>query len=330
MSTTHTLEFPETQEFSHPLFEAPKKTDDFIEFNEFDRSGIQILCTTNYERLILREDNRKIDFKTVQRLIQSFYKDGILFVPGVVNKYREVIDGQHRLAALKQIAETTGHRIPFYFIPMGEYSEKEMIIINKISNIWGKPQYLDHYVVRENKNYILFKQFKEDFPWTNASTSEALFTGKIDGVNTAGQTIPNLASVLDLTEYKEYTKTKKSGRHVNIIGRKESFEEGLLKPDDLNEAYNRAYELEKLGKYYTNFANTNFVKAYLNVRKVKGFSFEEMLKQFEKVYTNMRNEKFKIDDSVSHKISSYRDCFNDIYNFKRHEASCINLRSIKR
>jgi hypothetical protein len=302
-----------------------KKISEIAILNNFCKTELQVYESTDYEKFGLRADNRKLDFKKVQRLVKSFNEHGVLFVPAIVNEKLEIIDGQHRWAALKQKYETEGVRIPFYFIMLPNYQAKQMITINTIGSNWGKPDYIDHYIANDNKNYILYNEFMQNFPWLNASTAEIIFTGKCDGANSKREIIPtSLVSKDDLNEF-----FRKSINKIDI-GRQKIFQDGLLKPNDLNESYEIARELEKLGQYYPSFYNTNFVKAFLQVRKVNGFVYDDLLKQFEKVYLNMRNDKFKIPTDVSHKIGSYRDCLNDIYNFKKHENSWINLRSVKR
>lgn len=289
----------------------------------FSDSGVKVMMTTDYDSLKLRNDNRPIDFKHVQRLVKSILENGVLMIPGIVNADNEIIDAQHRWAALKQIAETTGRFLPFYFIIEENYGAAEMIRSNALGNIWRKPDYLNHYVKNENPNYILFQKFRDDFEWTNNSTAEIMFTGKIDGANSKREKL-----LVDNEESKKYINSKKDKR--DNCGRTKVFEYGLMEPDDINAAYERAYQLEALGQYYDNFTNTNFVKAVLQLRKIEGFSYQELLNQFEKVFTNKRNDKYQIKDDLKHTIVSYRDCLNDIYNFKKHESSCLNLRSIKR
>jgi hypothetical protein len=296
--------------------------------HQFVNTGVYIQSTTNYSAFKFRNDNRDVDFKKVQRIVQSIYDNGSIMCPAIVNDKREVIDGQHRLNALKQIYETDGVAHPYYFITVSDYAAKQMILLNTLNNVWVKPDFLKHHISNNNQNYILFKQFIEKFKWLNSTTSEILFTGKIDGANSTRVSISPLVDTSDLREYLD--KKKKGDRKSLEYGRVATFKDGSLKPDDLNLAYQRAYQLEELGKYYPNFSNTSFVKAFLHVRKIKGFSFEELIAQFEKVYVNMRNTKYQIKDNVSYTIVTYRDCLNDIYNFKKQENSFVNLRSVKR
>ena len=313
------VSIPTVKDFRNTLFdnnnvvEQPKQEQVVVSkpdlsSTSFVDSGIKLLMTKDYDRFIFRKDNRKIDYRKIHRLVKSIKKTGALVVPGTVNGKLEIIDGQSRLLALKHLAETEGIYLPFYFTIQENYGAAEMIAMNSTADTWKNPEYLDHHVENKNENYLLFEKFMRDFDWLNISTAKIIFTGRIDGT-------------------REYYNDENDNRRTI---RATDFKEGLLAPDDINLAYERAEQLDALGEYYDNFKNTNFVKAFLNVKKVKGFDYEELLSQFERVFTNKRNDKFQIKDDLKHTINSYRDCINDIYNFKKHEHKCLNLRSVKR
>jgi len=61
--------------------------------------------TTNYEIFTFREDNReKIDKKHLARLVESIKSRNLLELrPIMVNEKLEIVDGQHRLLAAKQL-----------------------------------------------------------------------------------------------------------------------------------------------------------------------------------------------------------------------------------
>lgn len=316
------METPEIHDVELDTF---KKINELVLINNFVDTNQRIYQTTNYEKFNVKNDNRNIDYKKVINLIQSFKTSGVLMVPAIVNEKLEIIDGQNRWTALKQLAETENVREPFYFIIQPEYKSEQMIVINNNSTNWNKKDYLKYHITNDNKNYVIYDQFLKDFPWLTATSAESIFTGKIDGVNVKRQKVlVNTSNSEDLNEFiKGRTKNYKTD-----IGREKTFQNGGLKPDDLNLVYERARQIESFGKFYPEFKVSNFVKAYLHVKNVKGFSYEELFSQFEKVYSSVRNERFKITNA--HTINDYRDAFNDIFNYKKGEQDCINLRTVKR
>lgn len=314
-----------TQETQDLEQETLKKINEIVLINNFVDTNHKIYQTTDYDTLNIKEDNRNIDYRKVISLIESFKTQGVLMVPSIVNENLEIIDGQNRWTALKKLQETEGITGPFYFIIQPQYKSKEMIVINTNSTNWGKKDYLKHYIANDNKNYIIYDQFTKDFSWLTTATAESIFTGRIDGVNNKRQKVlVDTSSSEDLAEFM----SSRNKNHKKDIGREKSFQKGDLKPDDLNLVYERAKQIESFGKFYPKFHVANFVKAYLHIKNVKGFSYEELYSQFEKVYGGVRNERFKIANP--HTIDDFRDAFNDIYNFKRNEYDCVNLRTVKK
>jgi hypothetical protein len=320
------VSIPSVQKIKNELYNEVDETQKTnVSEDSFVDSGIKVLKTTDYNKLRLRKDNRPLDFKHVQRLVNSFKENGVIIMPGIINADNEIIDGQHRWAAVKQISEVEGVHLPFYFIIENDYRAAEMILLNAMNKNWNKDTYLHHHAENDRPQYVQYREFRDKFDWANASTGEIMYTGRIDGANYKRERVSkSMQNELDLNI------TGKKDSHRNEIGRSKAFQFGLLETDDINLAYERGYQLEALGQYYKNYANTNFVKAFLHVKRVPGFSFQELCCQFEKVYTNKRNDKYFINDDVKHTIDSYRDCMNDIYNFKKHENKCLNLRSVKR
>jgi hypothetical protein len=305
--------------------ETLKKINEIVLINNFVDTNHKIYQTTNYDTLKIKNDNRDIDYKKVISIIESYKTEGVLMVPAIVNQDLEIIDGQNRWTAIKQLEEIEGIRKPFYFIIQPEYKSEQMITINNNSTNWNKKDYLKHYIANDNKNYIIYEQFTRDFSWLSTTTAESIFTGRIDGVNSKRQKVlVDTSNSDDLAEFM----SGRSKKHKKDIGREKSFQKGDLKPDDLNLVYERAKQIESFGKFYSDFRVSNFVKAYLHVKNVKGFTYEELFNQFERVYGSVRNERFKITNA--HTINDYRDAFNDIYNFKKSEHDCVNLRAVKR
>lgn len=313
---------PETQDLE---LETLKKIEELVLINNFVDTNRKIYQTTNYDTFNIKVDNRDIDYRKVINLIAAFKTTGVLMVPAIVNQDLEIIDGQNRWTALKKLAETDGIYEPFYFIIQPEYKSEQMIVINNNSTNWGKKDYLKHYVTNDNKNYVIYDQFLKDFPWLTTTAAESIFTGRIDGVNVKRQKVlVNTSNSEDLSEFiKDRTKNYKTD-----IGREKTFQNGGLKPDDLNLVYERAKQIESFSRFYPDFKVSNFAKAYLHVKNVKGFTYEELYSQFERVYGSPRNERFRITNA--HTINDYRDAFNDIFNYKKGEQDCVNLRTVKR
>ena len=110
--------------------------------------------TKNYEMFKFREDNRtNIDNNHVKRLVQSIQaKDLLEMRPIVVNSDMEVIDGQHRLLAAKELQKAIYYRVE------RDLAGSDIILMN-IAKSWGMPDFLNYYVKNGNANYIQLQDF---------------------------------------------------------------------------------------------------------------------------------------------------------------------------
>ena len=61
--------------------------------------------TKNYDQFKTLEGNRSIDQKNVNNIEQNMREHGVLPTVIIVNEKMEVIDGQHRIEALKRLHE---------------------------------------------------------------------------------------------------------------------------------------------------------------------------------------------------------------------------------
>ncbi|MGL5962617.1 MAG: ParB N-terminal domain-containing protein [Cetobacterium sp.] len=114
--------------------------------NNFTNQAI-IFKTKDYEIFKKMECNRIIDLKHVNNIIRSMKKK-VLMIPIVVNDKMEVIDGQHRLEALKKL------NLEVTFIVCEDYGKEEMVQANISSKIWKELDYIRQYAtnIEEYKN----------------------------------------------------------------------------------------------------------------------------------------------------------------------------------
>lgn len=82
--------------------------------------------TTNYDMFKFRDDNRtKIRKRHVDTLAESIQRNNQLEKhPIVVNQDMEIINGQHRLCAAKELG------IPVYYIVQEEFTPEDLYISN--------------------------------------------------------------------------------------------------------------------------------------------------------------------------------------------------------
>ena len=113
-----------------------------------------IKSTSDYDIFKFREDNReKIDYNHVKRLVLSITQKNLLELrPICVNRKMEIIDGQHRLLAAKELGVEVFYEVKADLV-------KEDIILMNISKSWSLPDYHNFYVKNDYEEYKKLNEF---------------------------------------------------------------------------------------------------------------------------------------------------------------------------
>lgn len=240
----------------------------------------QVKTTNDYDMFKRCKGNRKINRLHVRRLKDSMMKE-FIEMPIIINEKNEIIDGQHRFTAAKEL----GMNIPF--IKVKNLGKEQIHRLNTNSKNWNGKDYLHDYCEMGMKDYIIYRDFldKYGFDWnvTNAMLSD---------------------------------KNRMSGSKDNV-----AFIDGLFKVKNLKKAVDRAKKLLDIGQYYKcvsakerGFRRRNFIYAMLDIfdnpnynhkqflkklkyqsSKLDGCStIEEYLRAVEKIYNNNRPSNSKV------------------------------------
>lgn len=114
--------------------------------------------TSNYDQFQILESNRKINGGLVARLKDSIHKIGYIeSKPILVTKNMEIIDGQHRFYACKEL------KLPVVFSINNSESDINEIVtgLNSTQLIWRLSDYIEHYAklgVKYHKTVLDFEQ----------------------------------------------------------------------------------------------------------------------------------------------------------------------------
>lgn len=115
-----------------------------------------IMVTENYDMFKKIGGNRKINKANYAKIVKSM-KEEQLIIPIVVNERYEIIDGQHRYTACKDLGK------PIYFYMVRGYGLEQVKRANIASSNWKKENYLDMFVAEGNKTYKEFEEIKERY-----------------------------------------------------------------------------------------------------------------------------------------------------------------------
>jgi len=141
--------------------------------------------TKNYEIFKRHDANRPIDEANLRKVIKSIRMKNLLpYRPLLVDSQMRVIDGQHRLAAAKELG------LEIYYEIQKDASHEDMWLLNDNAKQWGKEDYLNFYCAQGKEEYLKLRNFMNTH---KASLSTALIVfGQGKGSNEQHQTYANL------------------------------------------------------------------------------------------------------------------------------------------
>lgn len=162
--------------------------------------------------------NRQVNFAHVKRLVDSIKDNGYLLNPIIVNKNNEVIDGQHRLEAAKQI-----HTF-LWVIVEPEASLKEAVVFNANTSDWGLKDYCKSYCDLGRKDYqdlMVFYENNKDFTMAQCAEHTALTGGKMQDFKLGNYTY-NLSHNVDIVfeamrRIHDFCPSSKSNSYIRSI-----------------------------------------------------------------------------------------------------------------
>lgn len=106
-----------------------------------------VQSTKEYDQFKLLSANRQIDDSHVRTLKMSFM-NGYILNPIVVNEKNEIIDGQHRYFAARELG------LPIYYIEVPGLNIKDCIRLNLKQVNWKERDFVDCYAAQGDSNYI--------------------------------------------------------------------------------------------------------------------------------------------------------------------------------
>ena len=212
--------------------------------------------TSDYSRFKTIVGNRPVRTSHVYRLKKSIEENPHLIEanPVLVNKKWEIIDGQHRFEALKQMD------LPISYIQLDNYTLDDVQILNTNSKNWTLLDYAISFASQGNKNYIIYLDYLMKYKLGKTITAQLLMldkpytgtlfkTGKLKVVNLV-KTDKLIKDFLEVAAFfPDFYNTK-------------AFSIAYLKMW-LNSKYKHSEFLSKLSKYSSKVISRNKVMDYV-------------------------------------------------------------------
>ena len=124
--------------------------------NKTESNDDRILKTYDYNMFKHMKGNREVNQGHVKKIIKSM-KEKYMAHPILVNNNMEIIDGQHRFAAAKELELPVSYQI----IKGGNIQDVQRL--NTTSKKWGRADYLNMYCKENVSDYLIFQQFKDEY-----------------------------------------------------------------------------------------------------------------------------------------------------------------------
>lgn len=201
-----------------------------------NKQSEEIQQTKDYSQFKTLKGNRPVSQKHVKNLMASMQRE-YLKKPIEVNEKKEVIDGQHRLEAVKNLG------LPLYYTVKKGYTLKQVQITNTNTRNWSFTDFMNGWIELGHKDYTVVKDFIAYYGFAfrealallsginNPSVVETTFregTFKVKNLKAATEKADKLMMIKD--HYAGYNRRSFINAMVQIMNKKEFvFEEFLHK-----------------------------------------------------------------------------------------------------
>lgn len=201
----------------------------------------QVFESMDYDKIKLIKGNRNIRATNYNKLLRSM-KEEQLMIPICLNEKYEIIDGQHRFLAAKELNK------PFYYYIQEGYKEEQMKRANLVSSTWSKNDFLNLYVNQNDATYCKFQELMDEYH----------------------------VQVIDLIKIIA-AKRKDNLRELGLM-----FEEGtiIISDDDFEYAEKFLQALDLFNEF-RDYNRSKFIAAFLALYNHPNYSHDQMVKKYE-------------------------------------------------
>jgi hypothetical protein len=233
--------------------------------------------TKDYDKLHVDPSNRPIRPSHVQYLKSRIeYKNLLAENPIIVDADMNVLDGQHRLQAAKELG------LPIYYIVSMTMVQRDVPSLNDTPRGWKLEDHLHHYKERGLPDYVALHRFVESNPEIHLSDAMILCNRREDRVN-----------------FDEVERGKARLRQV--------FVDGNYVCNNLTFAERVAQVVRDFKRHFRKYYNQRvFVRAIANLVAHPQYEHKHMMGRMEQVSALLK---------PCVKTADYMDELNEIYNY---------------
>lgn len=157
-----------------------------------DQVVTKVYKTTDHSKFRLLEGNRVPNPKHIANIKKAMESIGVLCNPIIVNEKYEIIDGQHRFHAAKELGK------PIFYIILEGYNLAHVHALNMNQKNWSKKQYMESYADLGIESYVKLREFTKQYPSVPFSALVNIVAGRLS----SGGGSPNISSAFLKGEFK--------------------------------------------------------------------------------------------------------------------------------
>lgn len=128
--------------------------------------------TQNYSMFKKIIGNREISESNIKNIVRNIKQHGLKPTIVIVNEKMEVIDGQHRVEALKRL------NLPVLYQIHEGLTLKDCVAMNTSGRLWSCKDYVDSYAEMGNQDFIDLKWYARMFPEFSYNNIAAILCNK--------------------------------------------------------------------------------------------------------------------------------------------------------
>jgi hypothetical protein len=181
-------------------------------------TSVVVYETTDLDKFIFAKWNRNVRKKKVKSLSERM-KIFFLSFTIIVNELLEIIDGQHRLSALKiynEYRKSIGLLpIPLRYEIREGWGEKECKELNSETSTFSNEDTLKQEMYNGNENYFLYDKFRKEYPFLGHNTVIGLLSGNIKATK-GGENKSFKVGTFKVKDYQE--SVDKINEIIDIVG----------------------------------------------------------------------------------------------------------------
>lgn len=215
----------------------------------------QVLKTNDYSMFKHMVGNRNINKLHLKRLTESM-SEKYIEVPIIVNSYNQIIDGQHRFEAARELGKDV------YYIKVRNLNLDDVHRLNTNSKNWTAEEYMQGYCELGLEDYIKYRDFKRKYGFGHNETN-AILTNR-SRMSGSKNTDFNDGKF----KIKDYDLAVKNAEKIRMVGeyyegyKRRSFVYAMLELFE-NPDYNHVEFLSKLSFQSVKLQDCTDIKGYL-------------------------------------------------------------------